>query len=174
MRLFVGVGPPPEVAAAVTDLPRPEHPAVRWTTEDQWHVTLRFLGEVADDDVPQLLAALGDVGRVAAPGVASLGPTTTRLGASNLVVPVAGVDELAKAVCAGTSRFGAPPEDRPFVGHLTLARGRGGRRIPTVLAGQPLAASWTVEEVALVRSRLGRSSRYETLASVRLGGTAPP
>ena len=170
MRLFVGIWPPPDIVAVLAGLPRPEHPGVRWTTEDQWHVTLRFLGEVADDDVPLLLDALRGAGTEAAPRVASLGPATTRLGATNLVVPVAGVDDLAEAVRTATTPFGAPPEARPFAGHLTVARGRGGRRIPTVLAGQAVSASWTVEEVALVRSHLGQSARYETLASVRLDG----
>ena len=43
-RLFVAVWPPPEVLDVLAALPRTERPGVRWTTRDQWHVTLRFLG----------------------------------------------------------------------------------------------------------------------------------
>jgi len=172
MRLFVGLWPPPDVLDALAGLPRPEHPSVRWTSPEQWHVTLRFLGEVAEDAVPALLDALLAVGR-AAPPRAGIGPATSRLGRSTLVVPVAGVDDLAAGVRDATGRFGSPPEARPFVGHLTLARGRGGRPIPPALGGRPVSASWPVTAVALVRSRPGAGcATYETVAEVSLG--APP
>jgi 2'-5' RNA ligase len=48
VRLFVAVRPPDDILDAVAALPRPTHPGVRWTARDQWHVTLRFLGEVED------------------------------------------------------------------------------------------------------------------------------
>src|ERR1700674_5370013 len=47
MRLFVAVWLPAPVLAQLDDLARPEMAGVRWTTIDQWHVTLRFLGELA-------------------------------------------------------------------------------------------------------------------------------
>ena len=40
-------------------MPRPDDPAVRWSTPDQWHVTLRFLGSV--DDVASVRDALRSV-----------------------------------------------------------------------------------------------------------------
>ena len=46
MRLFVAVRPNEAVLDAVAGLARPERPGVRWTTQPQWHVTLRFLGGV--------------------------------------------------------------------------------------------------------------------------------
>ena len=48
MRLFVAVWPPVDVVERLSELPRPAVDGVRWTTPDQWHVTIRFLGEVAD------------------------------------------------------------------------------------------------------------------------------
>ena len=51
MRLFVGVRPPDEVLDLIADLPRRAQAGLRWTTRDQWHVTLRFLGEVEDPTV---------------------------------------------------------------------------------------------------------------------------
>ena len=45
-RLFVAAVPPPAVLERLAaELARPERPGVRWTTRDQWHVTLRFLGQ---------------------------------------------------------------------------------------------------------------------------------
>ena len=45
-RLFVAVWPPDEVLDLIAALPRPEVEGLRWTTRDQWHVTLRFFGSV--------------------------------------------------------------------------------------------------------------------------------
>ncbi len=169
MRLFVGIWPPPDVLASLAALPRPEHPSVRWTPQEQWHVTLRFLGDVADEDGPVLLDSLGTLGPAGRPTCAYVGPATRRLDKGTLVVPVAGLDDLAHAVTTATSGLDRGTEARPFVGHLTLARGRGGRPIPSTLAGASVAASFGVAELALVCSRLGHDGpRYETLATIAL------
>src|SRR5688572_10560871 len=129
MRLFIAVWPPAEVVGALAVLPRPTVPGVRWTGPAQWHVTLRFLGEV---DVPPALPAS------VPPATAVLGPVTVPLGAV-LAAPVAGLDELA----------GAVGNERGFTGHLTLARSRGRGRTPASLAGAPIRGSWEVREVTL-------------------------
>jgi 2'-5' RNA ligase len=162
-RLFVAVWPPPDVLALVADLPRPEVAGLRWTRPDQWHVTLRFLGSV--EDVDGVLAALSDVDAAAVEAV--LGPATGRFGQRVLHVPVEGLDEVAAAVVAATAGFGEPPEDRPFSGHLTLAR-VADRRGPRVdlrpLAGVPISAAWPVEDACLVESRLSpKGARYEVV-----------
>ena len=169
MRLFVAVWPPPEVVATLEGLPRPEVDDVRWTTADQWHVTLRFLGDL-EDPAPVRDALAPAVGRV--PAVeATLGPTLRRLGGSVLCVPVAGLEPLAAAVVEATRTLGAPAEDRPFRGHLTLARTRGRRRLPGSLAGAPAGGVWPVDEVTLVRSRLSAGpARYEVLERFATGG----
>ena len=172
MRLFVAVWPPPEVAGVLEGMVRPDHPSVRWTRPDQWHVTLRFLGEVTDDAMPSLVRAL-DAVRSQPPRRVTIGPATARLGRHVLMVPVAGLDDLGQAVVDATDAIGSPPDDRPFTGHLTLARGRGHHAVPAALAGQPAEGSWPVTEVALVRSHLGAvGARYETLAVIALGGPA--
>jgi RNA 2',3'-cyclic 3'-phosphodiesterase len=157
MRLFVAVWPPEEVLDAVAALPRPDHPQVRWTNRNQWHVTLRFLGEV--DEPPRDL--LEPLVAMTAPHV-TIGPTTERLSGRVLMVPVHGLDELAAAV--------AVPDDRPVRGHLTLARARQrGAKIPASLAGAPIDGSWMARRVALVRSHLGGGpARYEDIESVDL------
>jgi 2'-5' RNA ligase len=170
VRVWVGVWPPAEVLDRLEELLRPAEAALRWTRREQWHVTLEFLGEVAEDRVEPLADAL-QVGTAGSPSrTVALGPATVRLGRGQLVVPVAGVDDLAAAVRAATSGVLArPPEDRPSRGHLTVARSRGRQPIPRSLEGTPVAAAWTVDEVALVRSHLGQGpARYETLATAPL------
>jgi 2'-5' RNA ligase len=170
MRLFVAVWPPAEVLDRVDRLPRPEHPAVRWAPRDRWHVTLRFLGEVDEGQLPALEQALAATAADHSGRRVAMGPVTARLTRSVLVVPVAGLEDLGRAVIVATAGYGAPPEPRAFTGHLTLARSRARGTIPASLAGRPVAAAWDVTEIALVRSRLGGGAgpTYETLARLPL------
>lgn len=166
VRLFVAVVPPAPALAAVDRLARPEAAGVRWTTRDQWHVTLRFLGEVPDPG--PVAEALDAVSLTTA--TASLGPRVATLGHGVLIVPVAGLDALAGAVVGATADLGQPPGDRPFRGHLTLARARRGASVRG-LEGEEVAAAFPVGEVRLVRSRLGRDGpRYEDVHVRRFGG----
>jgi 2'-5' RNA ligase len=162
--LFVAVWPPAGVLDRIEVLPRGED-GWRWTARPQWHVTVRFLGEADEDEV---VAALG---RVRAPvAEARLGPAVTVLGRGVLMVPVEGLDEVARTVTEATRAVGQPPDDRPFRGHLTLARWRGRGRGRSVLVGTELAGSFPVEELHLVRSTSGpEGSQYENVAALPLG-----
>jgi RNA 2',3'-cyclic 3'-phosphodiesterase len=165
MRLFVAVWPPADVGASIAALARPEVDGLRWMTEDQWHVTLRFLGEC---DVDDAMAALSTVD--AALTTAVMGPVTGRFARRVLHVPVAGLDEVAGRVITKTKRVGKPPEPRPFNGHLTLARSRERRGVDLrPLTGVPLAGEWPVDEVTLVVSQLHpKGARYEIVGRQRL------
>jgi 2'-5' RNA ligase len=165
MRLFVGVVPPERVLDALARLDRPERVGVRWTRRDQWHVTLRFLGEVADPDPVAAALSAAPLPRCEA----RLGPRVRALGRQVLCLPVAGLDELAGAVVEATAGFGQPPDDRRFRGHLTLARLRRGTR-PSGLTRASLDDSFPVTDVRLIRSHQGEGgSRYEDLLVVPLG-----
>ena len=146
-------------------LSRPEVEGLRWTSRDQWHVTLRFLGQVTDVDA--VMAALEPVSLPRCE--AKLGPETGRFGRRVLHVPVAGLGDLAAAVVAATVDVGEPPEDRPFAAHLTLARACARRGIDLrALTGAAVAARWTVDDVCLMESRLHPDGvRYELLQRVR-------
>lgn len=165
MRLFVAVQPPDDVLDLLAGLRRRERAGLRWTTRAQWHVTLRFLGEVED---PAPVAEALDVAPLVAAD-AVLGPKVSALRQGVLVVPVAGLDALAAGVVAATGGFGVPPPDRPFRGHLTLARAARHGSVRD-LAGEAVDARFPVGDVRLVRSHLGRDgARYEDLHVRRLG-----
>lgn len=149
MRLFVAAWPPPEVVASLHELSRPDVGGVRWSTEDQWHVTLRFLGDV--ERVDDLVDALSSISIAAAEVI--VGPATSRLGAGILMVPVHGLDAFARAVHEVTEPFVSIPEHRPFKGHVTVARARSKSEVPRLLEGTPFSASWTATSFALVRSQ---------------------
>ena len=154
-RLFVAVWPPPDVVEQLAALPRYPLAGARWTTERQWHVTLRFLGPA------ELRTAVAALDGLDAPRcTAVLGPGPQRLGPSVLMVPVAGLDDLAVAVDRAMARIGRPPP-HPYRGHLTLARARNGA-LPRLDAS--IVAEWVVDRVALVESQLHPAgARYETL-----------
>src|SRR5215472_9182874 len=136
MRLFVALDPPPdalaELDAAVAPL-RAGWPELRWTGQDRWHVTIAFLGEVAEGKLDELAVRLGRAaGRHQAQrlwiGHGGAFPSQRR--ARVLISRVEGdqpaLAALAASVAAGARRSGAPPPDegRRFRPHLTLARCR--------------------------------------------------
>jgi 2'-5' RNA ligase len=171
VRLFVAVLPPAPVIESLLALPRPDVGSVRWTTPSQWHVTLRFLGEVGDSSevVEAVTGAVGSVGATAVE--ARLGPVTAWFpGHHVLQVPVAGLDDIAARVRAATSRWGAADE-RPYSGHLTLGRTRGREAPPRGLDGAPISVSFPVRGVAVMESALDPTgARYRVVAVVPFGG----
>ena len=161
MRLFVAALPPGEVVAALAGLRVGGD--LRKVRSEQLHVTLLFLGEV--EAAEPLVEALAAASLPAAVAVA--GPAVVRLGRAVLCVPVAGLDDLATAVAGATGHR----HDRPYRGHVTLARARGRDVVPRSATGQPFDRRWPVREVALVRSDLGAEGyRYATLAAFSTGG----
>lgn len=158
MRLFVAVWPPQDVVDAIAAMARPDVPGVRWTTPDQWHATLVFLG---DRELDEVARAFHRVSLPASPPTVALGPGTERFGRRIVHVPVSGLDDVAASV-----RAILPGEDdMPFRGHLTLARARDRRGADlSSVVGLPLSASFLVDEVTLVASRLGGGpARYEVV-----------
>lgn len=170
-RLFVAVWPPEAVLDRVAALPRPPVEGLRWTSPDQWHVTLRFLGRVDDAGAGAVAAALSGV--AAGPVGAVLGPAVGRFDQRVLHVPVGGLEPVAEAVVDATRHLGRPPDDRPFHGHLTLARVAKGARVDLrPLAGAPIEARWDVDAIALVESHLSpKGARYDILELVTLNRT---
>jgi 2'-5' RNA ligase len=153
--------------------------APSWTASERWHLTLLFLGRVADERVAPLVAA-------AAPAVAAAPPMTLRLAGGGRFGSVrrpqvawAGLDgdvrplvELAGRLAAAARSLGLPVEDRPFRPHLTLGRWRPGRPADgslTDLLADYQGPDWPVTEVRLLESHLGPKPTYETVAAWPVG-----
>jgi len=162
-RLFLAIWPPDEVAEELMTLRRKDQQGVRFVNPDNWHITLRFFGEARHDDVADALAG------VAFPSCqARLGPAVDVLSERALVVPVAGVDDLAHVVREHTAHIGEPSPKR-FIGHLTVARVKAHVPMPQAL-GAMIGAEFDVREVALVESRLEPDGpRYETIDTWSVG-----
>jgi 2'-5' RNA ligase len=178
VRLFVAVWPDAEtlerLAALTLELGRPD--GLRVVSSAEWHVTLRFLGQVEEVAVPRLTEALASVGRAGSgPVRCELGPATAWFsGGRVLQLPATGLDDLA--ACVRKMTRPVIPEDRPkrFTGHLTLARAKG-RGLPATareqLAGLPFSARFEVAHLDLVSSEsTSEGPRYVTLARASLEG----
>ncbi|WP_030787805.1 RNA 2',3'-cyclic phosphodiesterase [Streptomyces sp. NRRL S-920] len=189
MRLFAAVLPPDavicELAAAAAGLRRlPGAEALRWAPRDSWHFTLAFMAEVPEETVPDLTARLARAAHRTPPFALALrggGRFGERVLWAGATGEVAALRLLAQRAEAAARKAGlAREEARPYRPHLTLARGSGGTDLrPYAEALAPFAgASWTVEELTLVRSELPRSGvpgerpRYETIGRWPLGGGA--
>lgn len=147
---------------------------MRWTSPEQWHVTLAFMGDVAETDVEAMKAALVQAAAgVACPPVALLGPASVRFAPGVLGVPVTGLEGAARAVRDALAPFSAvAPDARPFRGHLTLARARGRRSLPRGVEGAPLRCHWTARELCLVQASLHPTgASYTTLARATIPTT---
>jgi len=157
-RLFVAIWPPEELLERLADMERPKDPGVKWVRPENLHVTLRFLG---DADVDEAIERLDDV--ILPKATAVLGPALDLRAERSIMLPVAGIDDLAGVVEQAMRGVGTANERRRFVGHLTLAR-LAKRARPDRSVGRLFEASFEVGEVALVASTLADGgSVYETV-----------
>jgi RNA 2',3'-cyclic 3'-phosphodiesterase len=113
----------------------------RWQSDEQLHLTLRFVGDLDRHQLGELAAALG---RVHAPGLSlgieGVGYFGTAGKPNSLwaaVVPDPDLTRLAKTVERIATMAGAPGDGRAFRPHITIARlGRSAGAIDDWLAAQ--------------------------------------
>lgn len=184
MRLFIALTPPPDVQRAVWEAFTPlraRNLPVTWVTAENVHLTLKFLGDVADQRATEIVQALG----AAAQGTRPITLVVRGAGAfPNARAPRvlwAGVEHdptieiLADRVERACAQLGFPTEGRPFRPHLTLgraardARARDWAGVEALLEGLTVDATTVLEGVDLVRSELRRGgSVYHRVHRERL------
>jgi 2'-5' RNA ligase len=169
MRLFIALDLPEEIAAQARGLCQ-GLAAARWTNPAQLHLTLRFLGEVAEKELTALQANLARVtGAPFTLGLRGVGVfPRKRRPARVLWTGVAPAEPVAALKAALDAVLGPDPEsdERGFSPHLTLARFRDDPRasLEGYLAQHAGFASptWTVDRFYLYRSTLGSDgARHE-------------
>lgn len=138
-RLFVGLEIPSTLRAELTRLQQAIPPGCRLSLPVNWHLTLAFIGEADLALVKAVLAA----GTYQAPQVVLTEPgwfgrgerRTYWLGAERTPSLCA----LHQALQADLQAAGFEPDDKPFVPHITLARGRGTQADEEHFQRQPVA-----------------------------------
>jgi len=123
-RLFTGLEIPKAVGESLSLL-RGGLPGARWIDPENYHVTLRFVGDVDDDIAQEIAWLLGKVRRnhfeLRLDGLQSFGGRRPRAVIA-AVAPSQSVMELQAEHERLLRRVGLDPEARKYTPHVTLAR----------------------------------------------------
>ncbi|MBA1155076.1 RNA 2',3'-cyclic phosphodiesterase [Microvirga mediterraneensis] len=124
-RLFTGIEIPAEIGLALSGF-RGGLPGARWVDPENYHLTLRFIGDIDERMADDVTSILGER-RQRAPLVITIDGLDTFGGGKPRAVfaRVAGSGELNELQAEQerlVRQAGLPPETRRFTPHVTLAR----------------------------------------------------
>jgi RNA 2',3'-cyclic 3'-phosphodiesterase len=123
-RLFTGLEIPPPVAQTLAMM-RGGLPGARWVDPENYHLTLRFIGDVDDALANEIAGLLGRVHRrpfeLRLEGLSSFGGRKPRAVVAS-AAQVAPLMELQAEHDRMLQRLGLEPEGRKYTPHVTLAR----------------------------------------------------
>ncbi len=179
MRLFAAILLPEDIRRELARLAG-GLPGARWSPEENYHLTLRFIGEVDNGFAEELAEVLSHVAgesfELAIRSLGSFGGSRPR----SVWAGVAGSEPLSalrRRVESALVRAGLPPEERKFAPHITLARTAGAR--PAAVAawledrGAFRLPAFAVEGFSLMSSRLGGAApAYREEVRYPFGGEA--
>jgi 2'-5' RNA ligase len=179
-RLFTAIEIPQEVGAALARL-RGGLPGARWIDPENYHLTLRFIGDIDDGLARDIAFMLGDVERppfeLRLEGLSSFGGRKPRA-----VFAAAGASDPLHELQAEHERLmqrvGLAPEGRKFSPHVTLARLRdtSARQVADYLGihGPFRTAPFAVTRFVLYSSRASTGGGpYVVEAAYPLNAPAP-
>jgi 2'-5' RNA ligase len=118
------------LAAALTEANPGRRLPGRKTQPENWHITLRFLGECTDTEAEQIMNRLSETVDVEAGRVWCVGldafPKRSKAGVLHVSIddPDGTLQRLAMWCDEAAVSIAFKPEDRPYVPHLTLSRAR--------------------------------------------------
>lgn len=182
VRTFIAIEVPAQIRGAIKshiDQLRAEFPDVRasWSREDNLHLTLKFLGEVAVERITSLSEALAGAALTIGPfelGIGRCGtfppqgkPKVLWIGCADETS--ASLISLHKAIEGACAATGFARDARPYHPHLTIARlreAKGARALAeahTKLGFAP--RTFPVSEVVLFRSQLSSKGSVHTVLS---------
>ena len=158
-RLFTGIEIPPTIAQSLATLRGGLHGA-RWIEPENYHVTLRFIGDVDDAIAREIVSLLTRVQRASfelrLEDLKAFGGRTPRAVVAALG-RTAAVMELQAEHERLIQRVGIEPEGRKYIPHVTLARLResSSREVADYLALRALfrSAPFTVSRFVLFSAR---------------------
>ncbi len=117
-------------------------PNVKWVAPESFHVTLKFLGNVPEDALGPVFAAVEEAAKSFAPFELSISGLGAFPNAKNARVVWVGIEDgrhelagLASAVDAKVASLGFPREERGFKSHITIGRVKTSRRLDDLARG---------------------------------------
>jgi 2'-5' RNA ligase len=100
-------------------------PGARWVDPENYHVTLRFIGDIDGTSANEIASMLTRIDRkpfdVTVQGLSSFGGRKPRAVVAN-IAPTRPLIELQAELERLMQRIGLDPEGRKFIPHVTLAR----------------------------------------------------
>lgn len=184
IRSFIAIELPEELIEAIRKLQedlRKYELNIRWVRPENIHLTLKFLGNISEEDVEPITGVLKTAAGAMAsfnlmgkgigifPGISR--PRVVWMGMSGDVEPL---KQFQLRVEEGLEELGFPKEGRPFRGHLTLGRVKGKVEKRILLEaieqlGNFESDSFTADSIILFRSDLRRDGAvYTKLTEVPL------
>jgi 2'-5' RNA ligase len=172
LRLFVGIALPPELKLRLSLLAA-GLPGARWVDPGNYHLTVRFIGEVDEGTASDIDAALASLQvprfSVELAGIGHFGTRMLWVGVARNPALVHLHDKVESAL----SRLGLGPEERRYAPHVSLARLKEtpASRLQAYLGEHALfrAEPFAVDRFSLVASYLTKSGAiYEDQADYRL------
>jgi RNA 2',3'-cyclic 3'-phosphodiesterase len=158
-RLFTGLEIPPSVAQSLSMM-RGGLPGARWIDPENYHLTLRFIGDIDGVLANEIAGMLGRVHRspfeLRLDGLSAFGGRKPRAIVAS-VTPVPPLMELQAEHDRMLQRLGLEPEGRKYTPHVTLARLRdtSSHDVADYLAARGFfrSASFEVSRFVLFSSR---------------------
>ncbi|MFN3346241.1 MAG: RNA 2',3'-cyclic phosphodiesterase [Candidatus Bipolaricaulaceae bacterium] len=182
MRLFFCIELREDVRRALTEVAQECRRVLgpgSWVPPENYHLTVRFLGETPEEKLPQLLEAGKNVAAQTKPfalRLDTLGGFPQLKAARVLWVgPRAAAPEFRK-LCQqmeeAVQALGFPGEKKEALPHVTLARFKNPKDLREVLARlNPIIPEVRVEGLTLMRSELRpEGAKYTPVASWKFGG----
>ena len=186
IRCFIGVPLVPPIAKTVVkviDRLSQTEAAIKWVPRDSLHLTLKFLGDVDNTEVPRICevirAATDDVPpfQVDFVGVSAM-PSIDRPRVVHVGVhdDHRGLTQIAGGLEDGLANLGYRREPRDYQPHLTLGRVKGSRAKASATLARAIesesdldAGTMTVDRVQLIASYLDRGGpTYHVMDTVLL------
>ena len=189
LRLFIAIPIPEPVRDEIIRVQQELQPLVprnvaRWTRPDQFHLTLRFLGDVPVAGLEKLKESVNTVCRTAQPlqlraeGVGFFpNPRSPRVIWVGIDDREGRLGDLQKQIETVAGQFSSEPGEKNFTGHVTLGRLKNPRPADTrdlATRAQSLEkrlfGDWTALEIEIIRSELSPAGvRHTSLAAFQLG-----
>jgi 2'-5' RNA ligase len=191
LRIFLAIDLAEEVRAGIAAAQnlcreRLTGTGLKWTRPEQFHLTLRFLGQVEAKALTGLTAKVR-------PACAGLKPLELR-GAKLGVFPergrprvlwvgvyddgAHGLEQTFRVIAEATRGFGQQETEKAFTGHITLARGKDLDRVTAAKLRELVRGfsggefgSWRATDIQVMRSELSsQGATHSVLERVPLGG----
>ena len=182
MRLFIALNIPEEIRekfALLTKRLKYKSKKISWVREENFHITIKFLGEAKEEKLPGISEAASFCVKSVSPFKVLFSGLGAFPDTENPRIIWAGVKDgsaelisIAAAIEDSMEKLGFAKEKRPFSSHLTLGRVRSVKAAG--LSFDELDSefgSFTAEQIDLMQSTLGPDGpEYKIIGSFVFGG----